>query len=170
MVLSEGPAALPTLKLLVETIPELFHGYLLVYYYQFRPRRRHRHEEARYGACKCEAARAPPREREREASIVRFSSPVLLPQPYALAAMKQSRRRSTRNRSHEDSDDQDAGSPKPKGHSRVGKGGIPQLNPFVEMLKSTSVEQAVPNRRVAVLDDTNTVSEALKVQHKTPEL
>lgn len=85
---------------------------------------------------------------------------------YSLPTMKQARRRSTRNKTHDDSDDPDSSSPKPKGHSRVGKGGIPQLNPFVEMLKSTSVEQAVPHRRVAVLDDTNTLSEALKVQHK----
>lgn len=53
---------------------------------------------------------------------------------------------------------------KAKGHSRVGKGGIPQLNPFVEMLKEATVEQAVPIRKVAVLDVTNTVSEALKVR------
>ena len=52
---------------------------------------------------------------------------------------------------------------KSKGHSRVGKGGIPQANPFVEMLKDATVEQAVPYRKVAVLDDTNTVAEALKV-------
>lgn len=55
---------------------------------------------------------------------------------------------------------------KAKGHSRVGKGGIPQLNPFVEMLKEATVEQAVPIRKVAVLDVTNTVSEALKVRLK----
>ena len=78
--------------------------------------------------------------------------------------MKQ-RRRSTRFQAYDDSDDLDGTTaPKPKGHSRVGKGGIPQLNPFVEMLKATTVEQAVPNRRVAVLDDTNTLSEALKVR------
>lgn len=69
-----------------------------------------------------------------------------------------------RNKSLTDNDDFGESMPrKAKGHSRVGKGGIPQANPFVEMLKEASVEQAVPLRRVAVLDDTNTVSEALKL-------
>lgn len=78
--------------------------------------------------------------------------------------MKQARRKSLRNKSLTDNDDFGESMPrKAKGHSRVGKGGIPQANPFVEMLKEASVEQAVPLRRVAVLDDTNTVSEALKV-------
>ena len=81
--------------------------------------------------------------------------------------MKQARRKSLRNRSAAESDEY--GEPvtkKAKGHSRVGKGGIPQLNPFVEMLKDATVEQAVPIRKVAVLDVTNTVSEALKVRSK----
>lgn len=79
--------------------------------------------------------------------------------------MKTTRRKSLRNRTPHESDEY--GEPvtkKAKGHSRVGKGGIPQLNPFVEMLKAATVEQAVPFRKVAVLDVTNTVAEALKVR------
>lgn len=79
--------------------------------------------------------------------------------------MKSSRRKTTRSKIAEEADE--STTRKPKGHSRVGKGGIPQLNPFVEMLKEATVEQAVPSRRVVVLDDTNTVAETLKVQAQT---
>lgn len=83
--------------------------------------------------------------------------------------MKQSRRKSLRHRTASDNDEfGEKMTQKPKGHSRVGKGGIPQLNPLVEMLKQATVEQAVPFRKVAVLDDTNTVSEALKVHTQSP--
>lgn len=80
--------------------------------------------------------------------------------------MKQARRKSTRNRLNADGDEfSDGSTKKAKGHSRVGKGGIPQVNPFVEMLKSATVEQAVPLRKIVVLDDTNTLSEAIKVRY-----
>jgi hypothetical protein len=63
--------------------------------------------------------------------------------------MKQARRKSTRHRSSDDGDAYgDVVPKKTKGHSRVGKGGIPQLNPFVEMLKEATVEQAVPRTRL----------------------
>lgn len=100
------------------------------------------------------------------------SSFVYLPPPSLLSAserdtMKQARRKSTRNRLNADGDDfSDGSSKKAKGHSRVGKGGIPQVNPFVEMLKAATVEQAVPLRKIVVLDDTNTLSEAIKVRPK----
>lgn len=52
-----------------------------------------------------------------------------------------------------------------KKHRRTAKGGIPQKNPFVEMLQQTSVESILPSKRtVIVLDDTNTVHEALRVR------
>jgi len=61
-------------------------------------------------------------------------------------------------------DEYNAARPKKK-HRRTAKGGIPQKNPFVEMLQETVVENILPARRACiVLDDTNTVLEALRVR------
>jgi hypothetical protein len=54
--------------------------------------------------------------------------------------------------------------PRPKRkHRRTAKGGIPQSNPFVEMLQDTLIEEILPKRTVIVLDDSNSVGEALQV-------
>jgi hypothetical protein len=48
-------------------------------------------------------------------------------------------------------------------HNRTAKGGIPHVNPFIQMLQSVKVDTLLQDRKIVVLDDTNTVSEALKV-------
>jgi hypothetical protein len=58
--------------------------------------------------------------------------------------------------------------PRPKRkHRRTAKGGIPQENPFIKLLQETNVDQILPSqRKIVVLDDTNTVHEALKVRRR----